>query len=850
MRKFKIILAFVMLANLFTALPSHAAEKYDSAAFAGAFGVHIEKDKAVTRGEFAKMLAIAARLDGAKYSSSVFTDVSGSEYISYIEALRGAGITNGYGDTFEPDRQIALSEAAAMASRALGYDGALTKSEYTATCAELSKGLNEELDGAGAEKIICRMLTHDMVYKKAASNGGYTIENDCTMLEAVWDAEEIKGVVEANKYTHIYNKDITTEGIIIGGKTYTDLSGEAERLLGENVVGYVNEDGEILFAYAEKNNEIIIDADDVDSCSDFRLDYTADSGSKKAMLSKKFTVIKNGRVSDYSENFLPKYGSVRLIDNDNDKKYDVVFVESYTFGILDGVSAARELIYDSVDKSALKDYSDAPDKYYTYYRPSEEGVMTECGVDELEKGDSLRIAASDDGRIVTVYAAPSSVSGKYTGYDEDYIYIDGAKYKTTDYFEKYARSVIITGNEYLFYLSDDGRLVDIDRGSDAYKYAYVYKAYENTDEDAEINVKLLDTSGIVTYKLSKNVYLDGVKKKNTDSSVKSALMNADGSQKLQLIRFGTDKSGLISMIDTLSYNTAPKPYEDPDNERDSLYRNFAYSDKNQKLTYKIENQYLYYSSVIVGKITAGTTVIQIPDTSSGGEIKEKDFSIGSAASFTNDSSYIADVYDVDELGRIGCVVICAQASSDFDNAVNNYKNNAFGVVDSVTVALNDDGEAVTKLYYWSGGAFKESILTSDAVNHFDASGADDGNKLSVGDVFTFKTNNSGEIEMYRIYYDFSEKKEVYNITDAVYLVNMGHLSARSGADAMFIRENMADSKVPITLAANYAVVEADGHVSQGDLSDVISAKSAGGEASRIFVWAKYTRASICIIFKD
>lgn len=862
MKKIKLILTAAVLFNLLAAVSAFAADAYVPGEFLKALGIvdraESESDK-ITRGEYAGLIAKAIRIDSSMAVLPSFEDVPETDpNAQYIETLASLEIIKGFGGYFEPERSITVDEASRIAIRALGCRGSLIRSDETTLRSDLTRSLgklySEELTYSDAYAIICKMLMSDIMKAEYSEDASFTYQraNDVTMLSEYWELDEIEGIVTANKYTHLYNSEIfVPKGVMIGDTRYADSSGYASGLLGRNTVAYANRDGDIVFAYSEDNEELEIKASDVEGYDNYRLEYETGGRIKYAKLSKDFTIIKNGRVVEYSPDFLPEYGYVRLIDNDRDGEYEVMITASYSYGIFEGGSEFRELIYDQNSSELITSYREEANKHIAFYRQNEEsGVLEECEAYEYQSGDVLRYVISDDFLNIEVYACSSSVTGRYTAIDSDYMYIDGNPYETAPYFDRYYKRINI-GDENTFYLSDDGLVVAADINLNKYLYGYLLNAAVDIDNDDQLILRILTSSGeIKVFQAAEKLYLDDSFMEEKDSRVINALKNADGTKKYQLIKYGVNSKGEINVIDTEASSYTVTPYEEPQKERDALYKNYDYAqNNNQKLTFKGENSYLYYGSNIVARMNSSTVVFIVPSMSSGAEYDDKEFKASNMSAFVNDTSYIVDVYDIGETGIAKCVVISSAASSDFDNLVNNYKNYKFGVVDSVVTAVNDDGIAVPKIYYWQDGEFRNTFLAEDAYNHADAQGTDDGLALGSGDIFTFNTDGNNEIDMYRIYYDFSEQKDVYAIKDAMYLVNLGKVSIRDGSEAVFIKSTDETSRVPVSFSAKYAIVNSKGKVSHGSINDILSIKNAGeSNATNMFVWARYTKVGICVIY--
>lgn len=82
---------------------------------------YIHPEKALTRGEMAKILAVAFNLKVKK--DYVFDDAKGSEYEDFIKALYSNGVTTGYEDyTYKVDQSLTRAHYAVFMYRAMHLD--------------------------------------------------------------------------------------------------------------------------------------------------------------------------------------------------------------------------------------------------------------------------------------------------------------------------------------------------------------------------------------------------------------------------------------------------------------------------------------------------------------------------------------------------------------------------------------------------------------------------------------------------------------------------------------------------------------------------------------------------------
>jgi len=817
----------------------------------------------ISRGEYIELIARALKLEAEPVNEAPFDDVPTTHACApYAALLKKMNIIKGSGNNFMPDVAITLEEASYIAVRAMGCGNVLAKSQgipinYSSVInslkitRDIDKKFSDTITGAEAQTIVYKMLLGDLMMVKSIKSDSvnYIVNKNKTVLSEYWELEEIEGIVTANEFTHLYNKDLfLNDGYVtIDDKRLKDLGGYAKKLLGKYTVAYVNKDDEIIFAYGYKNEELIINCKDV-KYDNGKIVYFENEKEKKANLDKSFTIIKNGRVTDFSYDFANQADSIKLVDNNGDKYYDVVFVQVYSYGLYAGTNPFEELIYDANSQELIYSYKKENNKHFFIYKQNDDGVYVQCEPDELENGDALRCVVSEDKLYMEIYASSTSIDGKYSAKDEDYIYIDGTAYTLSDYAKTYYKNISL-GTNYTYMLADNGVVVAILNSSEGLEYGFLIKAVVKDNIESTIQVKLLTATGeIKIFSLAQKIYLDAIYLESTSDKVKSALINSDGSNKYRLIRYSTDKNGLINVIDTTDYNYAPAPYDEPEEIKDALYCNFSYhASGKQKLTYRTDNTYFYYGSNVVCRINSSTVIYRVPDFNAVVEVEDKDFACG--GSFVNDTSYMVDVYDVNEAGIAGCIVVYSTAQDSFNHIVQNYKDYPFGVVDYVVDTIDKDGVITKKVYFWSNGKFQMAILDSEAYNHSNAAGDNDGKMLSKGDIFTYHLDNRGYIDMYRIYYDFSEQKEIYNINDPIVIANMGKIVARKGNDAMFIRDSNPASRYPVSLSTNCVIVNKEGHVVPAAITDIMTIKNVGEDiASKVFIWARNTKASFEIIY--
>ncbi|MGQ9825293.1 MAG: S-layer homology domain-containing protein, partial [Desulfotomaculales bacterium] len=99
---------------------------------AGVDGIHFEPERAVTRAEFAALLAKALALREKREPKNSFRDVKATDwYAGAVAAVAGADLVKGYEDgTFRPEQKITREEVAAVLARVTGLKPAGAKLSF------------------------------------------------------------------------------------------------------------------------------------------------------------------------------------------------------------------------------------------------------------------------------------------------------------------------------------------------------------------------------------------------------------------------------------------------------------------------------------------------------------------------------------------------------------------------------------------------------------------------------------------------------------------------------------------------------------------------------------------------
>ena len=268
------------------------------------------------------------------------------------------GLISGYSDgTFRPNNNTSIMEAAICFIRVLGYNvkaealGGYPTGYYeiireTGLLKNINKGYNELLTYEDAVKIVYNALHTKVMKPTGVSNEGteYKVQEDLILLNDAFGYYFVEGVVNGIDITNLVGEnDLPPYTVLIGDIPYYTGSYDLRNLLGYNVRAYYNHEyvGEkIKFAFKtnKKNNENIINIPDIMSIENGKLITEDLDGNRESYsYNENAPVIYNG--TNTSEEFNTKIyndangkrlnGTVKLIDNNGDKKADVVVINAY-----------------------------------------------------------------------------------------------------------------------------------------------------------------------------------------------------------------------------------------------------------------------------------------------------------------------------------------------------------------------------------------------------------------------------------------------------------------------------------------------------------------------------------------
>ena len=728
----------------------------------------------VTRAEFLSMVlkASGAALDGG-IKGQVFSDVPKEHtYYKEVGTAYSLGIIKGNGEgIFNPDDPIIYEQAMVMIINALGYGvpaqskggypiGFLTVGGIYGITDGVSCISGEILRYGTACRLIANALDAPAVTEQGFDKEGNVISNideRITFSEERLKVEKRKGIVNGTNVTMLTRSSDLEEGIVeINGIKYKSGKSGVENLLGYNVEFYVDttdksEDVKpILFAQKDKNTqELTVKSKDILHDADFsvtKLTYSDENNRKaSADISPYADLIYNGvSIGGFtSADLIPAYGEIELIDNDRDRKYDVVKVWDYVTIIADSISSLTQTVYDKYD-GTLSAKFDNDGTAFIY----QGGERVEFGsIGEL---DVLSVAISREGSNphITAYISRESVEGTLNQMSDDGVYIDGVFYEVVPAVKSHIISLGL-GTQGSFFLDKFNRIAGFNedtRLSDKATYGYIITSGSEGRLNKTVQIKMLTPNGkIEIFNCAKKIKLDGTEITVNEDNLLTALRaastagNAVGSKAsdtAQIIRYSLNGDGEIKMIDTLIGNSS-------DTDEDDMLSFDAGQETKQR-------KYLRPSRMI-GDETAeialneDTVCFKIPAV--GYEDDEEQYMAGSVGLDGNGAhdilypskDYNVDIwgYDLNAVKVAGAVIVVSDGATTMTES-----DSMLAMVNKIKVVKNEDDIETYKLTLVKGGKLTDYTCTEESVLDSSKLG---GKTLAIGDVIYCKTNAKKEI---------------------------------------------------------------------------------------------------------
>ncbi len=510
----------------------------------------VKPESTVTRAEMAAIILRMTALSSLSTYRNLFTDVTSSHWAANtIQTASDEGVINGMGDgTFAPDGEVTYEQAVKMVVCGMNYDNEATlKGGYpegylAVAAANLSlldsvKGTRGEAMARGEIiKMVYNALIGPYNELKTHENGQPIYESTQTLAKAKFDLIEEKGLLTGTATTSIAGTTPGKGQITIDGEEFLCDLTDVDKYIGNKITYYYVDNGKAdakvvaILTDLAKTKEVTIDGTDIEKFTGFEegmgiietyagKEYKTTDATviyngefitaevynavAAAETSERFDLIgldgvnyteESGKKMTFDEFLKPALGSVRLVDNDGDGKYDVMFVESIETMLI--TAATEKKITGKINNIAVTLDVDTTDL-------DKEVTVTLDGTaakpKNLKKNNVVSLKRNLNNDVFVFSKVDNSITGKITSFEvaEKDVYavatVNGQDYNV----DVNALTDAATGVEGTFMLDEYDKIGYISSDSvitASEKYGWVLSTYLSDSGD-EYMVRLYTQDG-------------------------------------------------------------------------------------------------------------------------------------------------------------------------------------------------------------------------------------------------------------------------------------------------------------------------------------------------------------------
>ena len=381
------------------------------------------------------------------------------------------GFVSGFGDgTVRPDEVATVSQAMKLIYYALGYKEFLAQTNNPALAVE--RACVGSLGDTNSSAVLTTGKLADLMVQAGESYPldaqQITEEGDVsfkyfnakeTVLERYYDISRVEGVVTSAGGMNLNDANYNADWIVIAGTVLKKDQISADNFFGQRVVAYYKQysdvkDKRLVCLYSYNNNVTVITPEIYDGYTDGKVYYEVgdmEYDDIEVSFSSADMFANNVPVANPDESYFDiNSGKITLIDNNLDKKIDVIIVVEYETYVVNSVNVSLDAIFGKYNDKALilSDYKNVS-------MVSEKGEVVL--IEELSSNDVLSVVKAADNSSISLVYALTELRGTITETREAngrlYITIDGKEYRVTDDCQKFEGTLLTAGRKGIFPLN-------------------------------------------------------------------------------------------------------------------------------------------------------------------------------------------------------------------------------------------------------------------------------------------------------------------------------------------------------------------------------------------------------------
>lgn len=843
----------------------------------------------VTKAQFIEYMINLMNISISPAKEQLFFDVPvTNKYADIVNTAYEAGLTKGNMDgTLAVDTPITANEAAVMAVRVLGAEMMLSAgtdfTQYLGVATRLGIFDSVKTSGTGYldRRAVCRVLFNILNAKCVATyNGSEFFLEDVTYMEEMYSVYKGEGVLETCQYGDIYGGSPCTDGFaIINGRSFKYDNLEARKLLGHNVTYYYRYDRtmsepEILHMYSNLNKIAVFDLEDVTSHVQRKLTYIDENDKTRDLdLSSSALTLLNGRRKSVGKGgmVIPLYGTVTLIDNDYNGKYDVIRYNQYELTLSTGVNVEDETVYSRSSKFGVIEL----EEYDSYYIFDQDG--NQLDISAITKDAVLNISENGDKNVMDITVCTNVIDYKIASFESDTVRgytvfclgdSDGKELRTALDFAKlytnnslivsvdkngvYSLAPSVLGTTFRLALDTDGKIAAVLEKADdsGYSFGYMMAAAPGSGISSKVEVRILtENDGVKDFLVADKIRLTEGEKidRITKSDFITNHENTTG-----VIRYKTDEEGLINAMEIAQTSS----------ENENVLR----KDKTITTGNSAKTRFYTSSNMIGGQVVIDekTRVFVIPDEKSGYKDDPEWYYATKGTSLLNERYYPGVVsYKCDNDVYADVLIMTSEERI--------VKSSMVMLVEKIVYVTDaESGETYHTLEGYINGN-KMRYMIEDTSRYPVPDGAKDF-RAEKGDVIRFSVNYRGFIGLIHPIFDYSASIDNDSKTVPIYNYDMGSSKRYSFNDTsnqvygtmneiydgVYMNVEDADDSeqisyyYPITAATRFYEfnsLESRYPISTITANDILTKKTHGSITDKVLIVTRDSTTPLVVVYK-
>ena len=702
------------------------------------------------------------------------------EWADGIYAAIECGLTSEENSRFYPDKAVKVEEVAKMGLILLGYAG-IENLNVSKQMQDLRFLQGITLTGDTLTKgqlfTMIRNILRADILEYSVSQKGDTVEFQGIRTGKSFLSEHkniylIEGVVTSIGQSAVYGKQDNFDEKIEINKIKYDFYGEIEGdILGKSIYAYV---------YDPEDEALVIDIWDTNDNTEYEIpgsilkelaysyvSYTENDKTKKLKLNFQTDVVYNGQYygsldKAVRNNISSGCDFIKVLDNDDNGVYDIVFIDKTDYYVVDKVAPLAEQI-------SFK-YSS-----YVLNLKNEENVIL-----KNQASDDIEVGSISAGYIVEVKEAnrvngekcfdikvsnnkiTAELSETYEKNGVTYYKIGDEAYTLSSYYKNYLLNYAgnnkpEVGQTVTFYIGSNNKIVLSD--SNPYTFGYLLYKREDGVFEKEVWVKLYSESGkFEELKLKDTVkVITYTNQSGTSKPATTAIAEfCDGSGNLQnqlVCYIKNSKNEITTLVKEHDLTASGTTQQDKIDENYPLVKNYTVGGEGNDT----KQNRMYYR--VFGYYTPSDGIWNVPTSVKNMSVarnstdidKEAYFGMGRLSAGTMEK-YFSDeqavFYNSDKFGNAGFLLMMGGSSASV--------NSRAYMVSDVLTGLSKKGEPGKIVEYYDENNSKKTIFVgesevlSSSTDYPEIKPTDDANSLQIGDIFRFRANIDGEAEYIQI----------------------------------------------------------------------------------------------------